>query len=329
MPREPERLPCVSPETLASDGLGDSTAPLKSRDLAKDVPALAGHHAMASAARESDSLPWVCSECSATLCSPETSEAAVTDALLRHVLSVWEQERRDRIPSGRPWRRLQKLEGRALPPIKAKTKALSAESPRADSTLVPCPKCGAAVERYRVQKHVAEEHSLLGPTQSTVASSSTTNYVPPKTSEVAHFAPLLVVHRLPFVLLPPGTWDIQQVIDHYRKISHNLSAGLKRRKVDWSRLEGIKSLHPLRCHIGEESWLGYVIFGFAETDHVVLECPIEGNAAYILPGNWEEMVGQTKGEIRREFAGWYKKIVHKGDWLCLVREALRRSRHVR
>jgi hypothetical protein len=137
------------------------------------------------------------------------------------------------------------------------------------------------------------------------------------------------VNRLPFILLPPGTWDIQRVIDHYRKLAQNLSTALKGRKIDWSRLEDIKSLSPVGCHIGEDSWLGYVVFEFAGTDHVVLECPIKGNATYILPGDWKDMVGHTKREIRRESAGRYKKLVHKGDWLDLIREALRRYRHNR
>jgi hypothetical protein len=135
--------------------------------------------------------------------------------------------------------------------------------------------------------------------------------------------------RLPFVLLPPGQWDMGQVVEHYRKQSHHLPGGFGDRKIDWTRLEDVGSLNPVRCHIGEESWLGYVVFEFTNTDRVVLECPIEGNATYILSGDWKETVYHTKAEVRFEFIGRYQRIVHKGGWLLRVRDALCRPQNAR
>jgi hypothetical protein len=37
------------------------------------------------------------------------------------------------------------------------------------------------------------------------------------------------------------------------------------------------------------------------------------------------MVSRTKAEIRRGFADRYKKVVHKGDWLDRIREAVGRT----
>jgi hypothetical protein len=136
-------------------------------------------------------------------------------------------------------------------------------------------------------------------------------------------------HRLPFVLLPPGTWDIRQVVEHYRKMSHRFPAGLNGREIDRSRLEKIESLSPTRCYIGKESWLGYVVFEFMNSNRVVLECPIEGNATYILSGDWKAMVNHTKAELRREYANRYTKVVHKGCWLDRIRQALRGGRQSR
>ena len=50
-------------------------------------------------------------------------------------------------------------------------------------------------------------------------------------------------------------------------------------------------LAPLRCYIGNESWDGYVVFEFRDSNSVVLECPFEGNATYILPADWKIMAG--------------------------------------
>jgi hypothetical protein len=130
--------------------------------------------------------------------------------------------------------------------------------------------------------------------------------------------------RLPFVLLPPGTWNIQHVVGHYRNLSDDVNGGgFRSRSIEWTRLKQIESLRPLRCHVGRDSWLGYVVFEFASFKRVVLECPIEGNATYVLSGDWKRMVSYTKGELRERFARRYEKVVHKGDWLARVRQALR------
>ena len=84
-------------------------------------------------------------------------------------------------------------------------------------------------------------------------------------------------------------------------------------------------LAPLPCYIGNESWDGYVVFEFRDSNSVVLECPFEGNATYILPADWKIMAGHTKDEIRRIFENRYTKVVHKGDWLSRIREAIRGS----
>lgn len=55
---------------------------------------------------------------------------------------------------------------------------------------------------------------------------------------------------------------------------------------------------------------------------MVLECPIEGNAIYVLAGNWKRLVNYTKGEIREGFSNQYHKVVHKGEWLSRIRQAL-------
>ena len=54
----------------------------------------------------------------------------------------------------------------------------------------------------------------------------------------------------------------------------------------------------------------------------MLECPFEGNATYVLWGDWKAMAGHTKGEMRRKFENRYTKVVHKGYWLSRIREAL-------
>jgi hypothetical protein len=69
-------------------------------------------------------------------------------------------------------------------------------------------------------------------------------------------------------------------------------------------------------------WLGYVLFSFPFTGNVVLECPIEGNATYVLSGNWEALVNHTKHDLREWFPDSYARIFHQGNWLGRVENAL-------
>jgi hypothetical protein len=173
--------------------------------------------------------------------------------------------------------------------------------------LAACPRCGAKVREDCMGLHFISCHSPADEASSFQAGA----------------------HRLPFVLLPPGTWDIRQVVEHYRKISQDLPRGRHARQIDPTRLEKIQSLKPIKCYIGKESWLGYVVFEFSHSVCVVLECPVEGNATYVLFGDWKTMVNHTKAEIRHEFADSYTRIVHKGDWLSRLRVTLRESRSSR
>lgn len=130
------------------------------------------------------------------------------------------------------------------------------------------------------------------------------------------------VERLSFELLPPGTWNIDDVIAHFQKEKARLPNGLSKRSIQEMRLMMIRSLQPEKCYVGSEQWLGYVVFEFADTDKVILECPIEGNATYVLSGDWKSMVQHTKRLLRENYQGRYTKVVHKGDWLNRVRQAL-------
>lgn len=129
--------------------------------------------------------------------------------------------------------------------------------------------------------------------------------------------------HFPFRVLPPGKWEIEQVIAHYRRLSHSPAGFHHGRKPDVSRIERIWSLGATKPWIGEDAWRGYIVFEFANTDRVVLECPFEGNATYVLWGSWRERISWTKAEIRAEHPNRHLWVPHRGNWLNHVRAALR------
>jgi hypothetical protein len=129
-----------------------------------------------------------------------------------------------------------------------------------------------------------------------------------------------------FVLLPPGKRTVEGVIEHYtREVRRNAAWIRPGVSIDVGRLEAIRSLGPVDCFVGKKMWQGYVVFTFPGTDRVVLECPLEGNATYVLRGEWRRMVGLSKQELRRRYRDSYAKIVHKGDWPDRIRQRLGRS----
>lgn len=130
------------------------------------------------------------------------------------------------------------------------------------------------------------------------------------------------VKRFPFEFLPAGEYTIERVIDYYRHIAENSGAAHWEREIQWVRLHKLNALKPKCCSVGRKGWLGYVVFEFAYSAWVVLECPIYGNATYLLSDDWRAIVGLSKGEIRRWHQGSYKKVCHLGDWVSRIREGL-------
>jgi len=232
-------------------------------------------------------------------------------------------------------------------------RVLQSSEQQVGKKLLPCRACGVNVREDRMKKHLSERCEKLRPK----VSPRTVNAPPPGPAAPSrkillecrickekvraecmqlhlknvhppnnqNIRPQIPTQCLPFELLPPGKWEYPQILDHYRRIAHTLSVDLRGRRLELYRLEAIETLKPCRRWVGKNTWSGYVVFEFSASDRVVLECPIEGNATYILWGDWKSMVGHTKGEIREHFADHYAKVVHKGTWLNRIREALRGS----
>jgi hypothetical protein len=177
-----------------------------------------------------------------------------------------------------------------------------------------CPKCG---QRNRIRPHSLRYKPVCGQCRADLNDPFRIG------EEVWLEENDLPVRRLSFELLPPGSWNIDDVIAHYRREAQNLPDDLVGKELEWHRLVQIKSLEPDRCYIGTEMWLGYVLFSFPFSTKVVLECPVEGNATYILSGNWKQMVKHTKQDLRTLFPRCFVKVVHKRDWLGRVETALR------
>lgn len=116
--------------------------------------------------------------------------------------------------------------------------------------------------------------------------------------------------KLSWEILPPGWWRDKTQIE---KLKEKL--GDRQSQLFMERLEYIESLNPLERYEGR-SYLGsrlYYVFVFKKA--ILAECPMFGNAAYLLKGDkmasWQEIFAQTKKIALNEGA---TRILHMGDW---------------
>jgi hypothetical protein len=124
--------------------------------------------------------------------------------------------------------------------------------------------------------------------------------------------------RLPWRLLLPGELTIERLRRHYKGLQH------RNPHVRYyaERLEKAFSLGPEACYVGTEEFEGYVVLTFAHTQRALLECPIYGNAIYVLGPDWRRLSKLSKQELLSGRLSGVTKIVHRGDWFNRARLTL-------
>lgn len=122
----------------------------------------------------------------------------------------------------------------------------------------------------------------------------------------------------PFQSAKPTRADIRR---HYR--DHLRRQG-KEDKFDQRRLDAATDLPYIDWLVPDEGFGGfdaYGIFTIEGTSKVLLECPIYGNAAYVVDADQEVWKGMRKRELIE--SGLAKQIPHRGeDWRIKIRQAL-------
>lgn len=124
--------------------------------------------------------------------------------------------------------------------------------------------------------------------------------------------------RLPWRPLPPGELSADTLRWHY----DSLQRSNPHIRYDPERIQKAFSLRPNRCYVGTDEFEGYVVFTFAHTEKALLECPIFGNAIYVLDADWRHLAKMSKRDLLADRPGEVTKIVHKGDWFGRVKREL-------
>jgi hypothetical protein len=121
---------------------------------------------------------------------------------------------------------------------------------------------------------------------------------------------LLFPERLNWVILETGSEGLSQI--------HQYCDQLLRRKPNWeiefSRIEHVYSLGLQATYCGVAEFDGYLVFYFAREGIAVLECPIVGNALYVISGDWLSLSRLTKTDLLRTHSGRVMRIIHTDQW---------------
>lgn len=131
---------------------------------------------------------------------------------------------------------------------------------------------------------------------------------------------VLPTSRLPWRLLPPGELSVGTILEHYARLEW-LNPHIR---YERERITKAFSLRPDQCYLGKDEldFKGYHVFTFAHTSKALLECPMFGNAIYIIGSDWKRLSRMPKRELLANHSHEVTKIVHKGDWFQRVKREL-------
>ena len=139
-------------------------------------------------------------------------------------------------------------------------------------------------------------------------------------SEPNEASPGMDVMQLHWEILPIGWWDDPKYDD---QISGALTQGGRKLIID--RLKFINTLVPKKCYVGSNGFGERRYYVFVFPSHVVAECPLEGNAIYVLAGieDWKNILRQSKTMVRKNESDRLKVIKHRGEWQERLKQALK------
>ena len=84
----------------------------------------------------------------------------------------------------------------------------------------------------------------------------------------------------------------------------------------------INSLNPASIYVGIDEFEGYFVFYFPDELTAILECPIVGNAIYIIKGDWQTLSQLNKRELLTDYQMNVRRVIHKGDWFSRLKQKL-------
>jgi len=99
------------------------------------------------------------------------------------------------------------------------------------------------------------------------------------------------------------------------------------KEYDQQRIDRVLTLAPDAWYCGKLKHDGYSIFVFKDKNAAILECPIYGNALYLVWGDWKQLSQMTKEELRHHKGEGRSpaRFIHRddSDWFFQLQRTLR------
>jgi len=123
-------------------------------------------------------------------------------------------------------------------------------------------------------------------------------------------------NELSWTILPIGWWGIPS----YQRLATQRSRDRQSGELVLERLRFLDELNPKERYIGRDRFGSDPYWVFIFDKHVVAECPMEGNAVFIVDGiqDWRTLLNRSKRDLKVVAPNRYKRIVHRGDWKSRV-----------
>ena len=132
------------------------------------------------------------------------------------------------------------------------------------------------------------------------------------------------VHRVYWKILPQGKHPFAAILEYFEELRRNNYS--YEYKIE--RIRKIYDLQETDVYVGLGEFEGYVVFDHSQYGFAILECPIVGNAVYVLKGDWRTLSMLSKQELLDFHRKEIIRVVHLGDWYYRVKvlfNALQRS----
>jgi hypothetical protein len=130
----------------------------------------------------------------------------------------------------------------------------------------------------------------------------------------------------PDPLMRKLTWSVLSgpllsfpVMRNYLRLNYTPSTGLV---MELERLEYLYTFTPSHIYMGKDEFHGYFVLYFQQHLTAVFECPVVGNALYLVRGPWQIWARKSKAELLHAGSKDVRRIIHVGEWRSRLRIAL-------
>lgn len=141
-----------------------------------------------------------------------------------------------------------------------------------------------------------------------------------KVKRAFEFGATVPTREVHWRFLPPGEVSNEHLFRHYE----NQQRRNPNVRYDLDRIRKALSLGPTGRWVEREKFGDYIVFTFPFTSSALMECPIVGNAIYLLHTDPERWSGTPKQQLIAEAdrGGEVARIPHQGDWFEKVKREL-------